>query len=147
MSEINCPHCNGTGKVAEDFLTTSFVSAVAKDWCTVFNNSWAYGLHDYTDGHEYVYVTIDVSCRGCTDYEGYEIPKKYFIRDQTERLRLMHEDLAAEKAAEAEEQRLRSVKAQEAKVARLKKEIDNPSAKMAEFLAAQQELRKLKGHT
>lgn len=92
--DIECPHCYGSGRVSEDFLTDEHVSAVFSDYCQIFGIHKAYGVEKWDDWGEYVHIKQDVSCRGCYDYETHKLPKTYFTRNVEKRRELMREGKA-----------------------------------------------------
>lgn len=121
--QIDCPHCGGSGKVDEDFLTEDHVGEVFADYCKVFGYHLAYGVESYDDCGATVGIKQDVSARSCYNCRYHTLPKSYFTRDQDKRLALMTVDREAEKKAQARE------------------EIRKKAAKLADHEAAAAKLR------
>lgn len=106
MSEtIECPHCSGSGRVAEDFLTDDHVHEVFADFCKVFDFHLAYGVESYDDSGEKVRVVQDTSARSCHNSHEHYLPRSYFTRDRERRLSLMRSDYEKQQRAEAAKER------------------------------------------
>lgn len=88
--EIDCPHCGGTGKVSEDFLTDDHVETVTREYCEIFNKDYGYGVESWSEGDNgSVAVKVDTTCRSCYSSETYYIPESYFTRNEEKRRALM----------------------------------------------------------
>lgn len=104
-THIDCPHCEGTGKVVNDFLTDGHVSDVFSDYCEVFGIHKAYGVHRWDDMGGQILVVHDISARSCFNTDSYYLKREYFTRDRDRRLTLMRADKAAQAAREEKAKR------------------------------------------
>jgi hypothetical protein len=99
--DIPCPHCDGGGRVPEDFLTEEHVAEVFADYCDIFGYHLAYGVESYHEGGWYdsktVHVVQDISARQCHNSRSHELPRTYFTRDVEKRRRLMTADVTDER--------------------------------------------------
>lgn len=131
---IICPHCNGTGMVPDDFLTDEFVVEVFRDFVDTFLLDIElyvdrYSVRNDEDGNAEVFIEAKFS----NDPYGYKedyysLPMKFFTRNESERMRLLHEErekrLIVEKER-VEEVKLAEIERIERRAAILKGEIGN----------------------
>jgi len=83
---IECPHCNGTGRVPEDFLTDDHVDKVFSDYCDIFNIAICHGVYDWRDCGRNVQIVQDLSSYGCFNTETHYLPRRFFSRNRDTRL-------------------------------------------------------------
>lgn len=98
---IDCPHCEGSGRVPEDFLTDEHVAEVFADYCDIFGFHVCYGVEKWSEGGwsgDVVNIVQDTSARNCYNSETHKLPKLWFTRDVAKRRELMTKARQEEKA-------------------------------------------------
>jgi hypothetical protein len=122
---VECPHCEGSGRVPDNFLSEDFVDEVFTDYCKIFSYHNARGVHDYSESGHTVRIRQDVSAKSCFDTRDFYLPWEYFTRNVDKRRALMTADNEKGIAEKKEKDR----KQAEAKVAILKLELARAEAK------------------
>ncbi|AGR47652.2 hypothetical protein PHIM7_10 [Sinorhizobium phage phiM7] len=126
--DIECPHCEGGGRVPEDFLTDEHVAEVFRDYCDIFGYHLAYGVESWSEGGwtgNVVHVVQDISARQCHNTRSFDLPKTYFTRDVARRRELMINDLTDEQRKKA----LRAEQEKKDRIAELEDELAELKAK------------------
>jgi hypothetical protein len=68
------------------------VSEVFTDYCKIYGIGKAYGVSSWSIGNQ-LYIVQDISCRGCENYNSYDLPLEYLYLNHKDRIQFMQTEL------------------------------------------------------